>query len=124
MAATVAHKVRNPLNTLGLVVRRLERAFSLPEEEPADFADRLGILKSESLGALRVRAEREGKRLALDLDEGWILMDGKRFVQILKNPIRNALGAVAESGDVRATSGREKRVVTLPSGLKGTKSSS
>lgn len=140
MAATVAHEVRNPLNTLGLIVQRLEREFSIPDDERADFADMLGIMKSESLrvnrvvtdfldlgrplsltledfpamlaieeslGALRVRAEREGKRFVLESGEGWIGVDRKRFAQVLQNLVGNALDAVVEGGEVRVASGLE-----------------
>jgi signal transduction histidine kinase len=48
MAATVAHEVRNPLNTVAMVSQRLQTEFSIDGEERADFDEMVGLLLSES----------------------------------------------------------------------------
>lgn len=57
MAGTVAHEIRNPLNTLGMVAQRLPREFSVSEEQKQEFDDLLGLLQSESERVNRVITE-------------------------------------------------------------------
>jgi len=57
MASTVAHEIRNPLNTLGMITQRLPREFSVPEEQKEEFNDLLGLLQSESERVNRVITE-------------------------------------------------------------------
>lgn len=47
MAATVAHEVRNPLNTLKMAAQRLEREFEVPEADRADYGGLVTVLGSE-----------------------------------------------------------------------------
>jgi len=47
MAATVAHEVRNPLNTLKMAAQRLEREFEVPEADRADYSGLVTVLGSE-----------------------------------------------------------------------------
>jgi signal transduction histidine kinase len=54
MAATVAHEVRNPLNTIGMVSQRLKAEVTLPETERSEFDEMTDILRSESERVARV----------------------------------------------------------------------
>ncbi|MFH1808667.1 MAG: HAMP domain-containing sensor histidine kinase [Pseudomonadota bacterium] len=68
MAATVAHELRNPLNTLGMVGQRLRREFEVPAAERAEFEQLLGVLQGESERVNRVVSEflELGKPLTLE----------------------------------------------------------
>ena len=57
MAATVAHEVRNPLNTIGMVSQRLKCEFDIPEGERPAFDEMLDIMTSESRRVGRVVTE-------------------------------------------------------------------
>lgn len=57
MAATVAHEVRNPLNTLEMAAQRLAREFAVPEAERAEFAELTGVIRSEAERVNRVVTE-------------------------------------------------------------------
>ncbi|MBN2362448.1 MAG: HAMP domain-containing histidine kinase [Deltaproteobacteria bacterium] len=48
LAATVAHEVRSPLNTLQMLAQRLDREFTLPEAERAEYRELIGLLRSEA----------------------------------------------------------------------------
>ncbi len=48
MAATVAHEVRNPLNTLKMSAQRLEREFKIPDDEKAEFKQLIQHIHGES----------------------------------------------------------------------------
>jgi len=48
MAQTVAHEVRNPLNTLKMAAQRLQREFSVPDSERSDYQELIGMLQSEA----------------------------------------------------------------------------
>jgi len=48
MAATVAHEVRNPLNTLQMAAQRLAREFAVAPAERGDFDELVGVLRSEA----------------------------------------------------------------------------
>jgi signal transduction histidine kinase len=54
MAATVAHEIRSPLNTLSMVSQRLPREFSIPEQEREEFNGLVSLLRSESERVNRV----------------------------------------------------------------------
>jgi signal transduction histidine kinase len=71
MAATVAHEVRNPLNTVMMAAQRLQREFEVRPEERAEFGELLGMLQSESGRVNRVVTGflELGKPLTLDLRE-------------------------------------------------------
>ena len=71
MAATVAHEVRNPLNTLGMTAQRLKHEFSVSESERAEYRELIEMLLSESERVGRVVTEflDLGKPLKLDLRE-------------------------------------------------------
>lgn len=48
MAATVAHEVRNPLNTVLMVGQRLAREFVIKEEETKEYQELLVVLKDQA----------------------------------------------------------------------------
>ena len=68
MAATVAHEVRNPLNTMGMVSQRLKGEFTIPREEQASFEEMIGILISEGRRVEKVVTDflALGKPMTLD----------------------------------------------------------
>jgi signal transduction histidine kinase len=47
MAATVAHEVRNPLNTMGMISERLKREFTVPVSERDEYEEMVQMLVSE-----------------------------------------------------------------------------
>ena len=47
MASTVAHEVRNPLNTLKMAAQRLAREFEIGDDDRADYDVLVGVLGSE-----------------------------------------------------------------------------
>ena len=134
MAATVAHEVRNPLNTLGMAAQRLQHEFSVPESDRAEYEELIALLLSESkrvgrvvtefldlgkplkldlreesvstavdtaLFPLYMRAEKEGKILTSEHDEGMTaLLDAELFRRMLSNVVENALDAVPVGGSV------------------------
>jgi len=57
MAATVAHEVRNPLNTLQMAAQRLGREFTLPDNERPEFDELTAVLRSEAERVERVVTE-------------------------------------------------------------------
>ena len=71
MAATVAHEVRNPLNTLGMCAQRLQHEFSVPKSEREEYEELIALLLSESRRVGRVVTEflDLGKPLKLELQE-------------------------------------------------------
>jgi len=68
MAGTVAHEIRNPLNTVGMVAQRLGREFAVPAAEKAEFSELVDLLRSESDRVNRVVTEflELGRPLALE----------------------------------------------------------
>jgi signal transduction histidine kinase len=54
MAATVAHEVRNPLNTVHMAATRLRREFTVDPSDQAEFAELVDVLLSESERVERV----------------------------------------------------------------------
>jgi signal transduction histidine kinase len=69
MAATVAHEVRNPLNTIGMALQRLKAEFEVPEADRAEFRDLLDVAGGAAERVERVVTEflDLGRPLALDL---------------------------------------------------------
>jgi signal transduction histidine kinase len=141
MAATVAHEVRNPLNTIGMALQRLSREVRVDASDAEEFRDLLALsvdasdrvervvaeflelgrplvldlrpyrvddLLSESVAPLALRAEAESKRLVVGSRcPGEVVVDRRRFGQILSNLVSNALDAVATGGQVEVTVDRE-----------------
>jgi len=70
MAATVAHEVRNPLNTLGMISQRLGREFELPEHQQQEFGMMISLMQSESERVNRVVTDflELGKPLKVNLE--------------------------------------------------------
>jgi signal transduction histidine kinase len=70
MAQTVAHEVRNPLNTLKMVAQRLQREFSVPDSEQSEYQELVGMLQSESDRVNQVVSEfmELGKPLVLEIE--------------------------------------------------------
>jgi signal transduction histidine kinase len=48
MASTVAHEVRNPLNTVTMAAQRLRREFQVPDTDQAEYQELLGVLQDET----------------------------------------------------------------------------
>jgi signal transduction histidine kinase len=48
MAATVAHEVRSPLNTIKMIAQRLSTEFELPEASQTEYHEIVGLLRSEA----------------------------------------------------------------------------
>lgn len=134
MAATVAHEVRNPLNTVLMAAQRMEQEFTVPDQDRADYLELLSILKAEAdrvgrvvteflelgrplvleweeiaaadlveeaLASLRFRAIQEGKQLELhNRCSHTVRVDRRRFTQVMRNVIDNAVDAIPEGGRV------------------------
>jgi signal transduction histidine kinase len=68
MAQTVAHEVRNPLNTLKMAAQRLQREFSIPDSERPDYRELTGMLQNEADRVNQVVSEfmELGKPLVLE----------------------------------------------------------
>jgi signal transduction histidine kinase len=68
MAQTVAHEVRNPLNTLKMAAQRLQREFSIPDSEKSDHRELTGMLQNEADRVNQVVSEfmELGKPLVLE----------------------------------------------------------
>ena len=68
MAQTVAHEVRNPLNTLKMAAQRLQREFSIPDSEKPDYRELIGMLQNEADRVNQVVSEfmELGKPLVLE----------------------------------------------------------
>ncbi len=68
MAATVAHEVRNPLNTIGMAAQRLKQEFAISDSERDEFDEMVGLLSSESdrVGRVVTGFLELGKPLVLD----------------------------------------------------------
>jgi len=68
MAQTVAHEVRNPLNTLKMAAQRLQREFSIPDSEASDYQELVGMLQNEADRVNQVVSEfmELGKPLVLE----------------------------------------------------------
>jgi signal transduction histidine kinase len=89
MAATVAHEVRNPLNTIGMAAQRLMREFSIVDAERAEFYEMTGLLTSES--------ERVGRVVTGFLELGKPLILDRRVV-----PIQEAINDAVLPSQMRA----------------------
>jgi len=89
MAATVAHEVRNPLNTVIMVAQRLEREFDVRPEERAEFGELLGMLRSESARVNRVVT-------------GFLELGKPLEMELREVDVREALGAAMLPGRIRA----------------------
>lgn len=57
MAATVAHEVRNPLNTVNMAAQRLAQEFDVPADERPEFDEMIGVLQTEAKRVGRVVTE-------------------------------------------------------------------
>jgi len=57
MAATVAHEVRNPLNTIAMASQRMKSEFSITNKEKKEFNEMIDIIQSESKRVGRVVTE-------------------------------------------------------------------
>ncbi len=70
MAQTVAHEVRNPLNTLKMAAQRLQREFSIQAAERCDYQELIGMLQNEADRVNQVVSEfmELGKPLVLELE--------------------------------------------------------
>lgn len=71
MAATVAHEVRNPLNTIGMALQRLSREVRVDPADEAAFRELLGLAADASDRVERVVAEFLELGRPLDLDRSW-----------------------------------------------------
>lgn len=69
MAATVAHEVRNPLNTIGMALQRLGREVEVAPRDAPAFGELLGLARDASQRVDRVVGDflELGRPLALDL---------------------------------------------------------
>ncbi|MBN2528154.1 MAG: ATP-binding protein [Deltaproteobacteria bacterium] len=70
LSATVAHEVRNPLNTISMTSERLRYEFDVPESQKRDFDHLLQILKSEAAQLNKIVTDflELGKPNRLDLE--------------------------------------------------------
>ncbi len=71
MSATVAHEVRNPLNTIGMIAQRLRVELKVSEVDYQEFDEMIGLLMSESerVGRVVTGFLDLGKPLNLELRE-------------------------------------------------------
>ncbi len=81
MAATVAHEVRNPLNTISMVTQRMAQEFHIDDDERREFEEMLGVLSSES--------RRVGRFITEFLDLGKPLLLNREAV-----PVKDAVQEV------------------------------
>ena len=68
MAATVAHEVRNPLNTIGMITQRMKAEFTIAKNEAEEFHEMTDLLVSEGRRVEKVVTDflSLGKPLALE----------------------------------------------------------
>lgn len=104
MAATVAHEVRNPLNTIGMIAQRLRGELTIAEGERGEFDELIETLQSESA--------RVGRVVTGFLDLGKPL-----HLTPEKVDISNALERAILPFQMRAE--RERKQVTLVNGCTG-----
>ncbi len=96
MAATVAHEVRNPLNTIGMVSQRLKAELEVKESDRPEFDEMMSLLLSES--------KRVGRVVTEFLDLGKPLVLAKEQVSV-----QTAVEEAVLAASMRATT-EEKRI--------------
>ncbi len=84
MAAAVAHEVRNPLSTIGMVAQRLRREIGVDEADREDFSEMVALLSSEAERVNRVVSDflELGKPLELNREQ----VDAASALQIAAAP--------------------------------------
>ncbi|MBP7126563.1 HAMP domain-containing histidine kinase [Myxococcota bacterium] len=95
MAATVAHEVRNPLNTIGMALQRLDREVQvLPRDEP-DFRELLGFAREATRRVERVVGD------FLELGRPLVLHPERHPLDGLLREVAASLAMAAESESKR-----------------------
>jgi signal transduction histidine kinase len=108
MAQTVAHEVRNPLNTLKMAAQRLQREFSIPDSERTDYQELIGMLQNEADRVNQVVSEfmELGKPLVLD----YTRLPFSEFLEEALMPLRVRAGQENKRIEVEAVSSKQVRL--------------
>ncbi|HUU00436.1 MAG TPA: HAMP domain-containing sensor histidine kinase [Myxococcota bacterium] len=108
MAQTVAHEVRNPLNTIKMAAQRLQREFSIPDSEQADYQELVGMLQSESDRVNHVVSEfmELGKPLVLEIESLPLL----EIVEQALMPLRVRAGQEGKRIEAGVAAGKKVRL--------------
>ncbi len=108
MAQTVAHEVRNPLNTLKMAAQRLQREFSIQDSEQSDYQELVGMLQSEADRVNHVVSEfmELGKPLVLKLENLPLL----EMVEQALMPLRVRAGQEGKRLEADVAAGKKARL--------------
>lgn len=108
MAQTVAHEVRNPLNTLKMAAQRLQREFSIQDSERSDYQELIGMLQNEADRVNQVVSEfmELGKPLVLDLSS----LPLSEVIEEALMPLRIRAGQEGKRVEVEAAAGKKARL--------------
>jgi signal transduction histidine kinase len=108
MAQTVAHEVRNPLNTLKMAAQRLRREFLVPESERGDYQELIGMLENEADRVNQVVSEfmELGKPLVLEYSR--LPLDDVLEEALM--PLRVRAGQEGKSVEVEGASSKPVRL--------------
>jgi signal transduction histidine kinase len=108
MAQTVAHEVRNPLNTLKMAAQRLQREFSIPDSERPDYQELVGMLQNEADRVNHVVSEfmELGKPLVLEIES----LPMAEVLEEALMPMRIRAGQESKRMEVDTAAGKKARL--------------